>query len=55
MTVNLSKVVVRKAKKEDLDEIRELVRVGLCEATQIPFAKHVLKQIHLQVTGEFFQ
>ena len=49
MKSNLDNVLIRKAKKEDLNKIRELMRKVLYEGGRIPFAKHILKQLHVQV------
>ena len=49
MKSNLDNVLIRKAKKEDLNKIRELMRKVLYEGGRIPFAKHILKQINMQV------
>ena len=52
MKLSLDKVLIRKAKKDDLNEIKKLVRNEFHKAAQIPFAKHVLNQLHVQVRGK---
>ena len=47
--VDLSKVEIRRAKKEDYDKICKIVLEGLYDVGQILFAKRALKQPLLQV------
>ena len=49
MKVNLDQVKIRKAKKEDFDEIRKLVIQGLFEVGDLTFDKHFLSLSSVQV------